>query len=98
MISVTLQQSILMTIHDIINEIRILNNETTRKAVFEINRILQNNKTLLLKHMDPDNLGPILQYFENLSQASHKEYTTENYTTEYTKHYHLLMYYFNKIS
>jgi hypothetical protein len=86
-----------MTIHDIITEIQSLNNESTRKAVFEINRILQNNKIVFLKHIDADHLNSILQHFENLSQASHKEYTTENYTTDYSKHYNLLMYYCNKI-
>ena len=86
-----------MTIPDIINEIQSLNKESTRKAVFEINRILQNNKALLLKYIDADNLNSILQNFENLSQASHKEYTATIFTNEYQKHYNLLLYYCHKI-
>lgn len=86
-----------MTIHDIINEIQSLNNENTRKSVFEINRLLQNNKALLLKHMDAENLNPILNQFDSLTQASHQEYTLESFTYDYQKQYQLLMYYFNKI-
>lgn len=86
-----------MTIHDIINEIQSLNNENTRKSVFEINRLLENNKALLLKHMDTESLNPILTQFDSLTQASHQEYTSESFTYDYQKKYQLLMYYFNKI-
>ena len=86
-----------MTVHDIINEIQSLNNENTRKSVFEINRLLQNNKVLLLKHIDAENLNPILTQFDNLTQASHQEYTSESFTYDYQKQYQLLMYYCNKI-
>ena len=86
-----------MTIHDIINEIQHLNNESTRKSVFEINRLLQNNKIVLCKHIDPENLNPLLHQFDSLTQASHQEYTSESFTYDYQKHYQLLMYYFHKI-
>ena len=86
-----------MTVQDIINEIQSLNNENTRKSVFEINRLLQNNKVLLLKHMDAENLNPILNQFDSLTQASHQKYTSESFTYDYQKQYQLLMYYFNKI-
>ena len=86
-----------MTISDIINEIQSLNKESTRKAVFEINRILQNNKALLLKYIDADNLNSMLQNFEHLSQASHNEYASAMFINEYQKHYNLLLYYCHKI-
>ena len=80
-----------MTVHDIINEIQSLNNENTRKSVFEINRLLQNNKVLLLKYMDAESLNPILNQFDNLTQASHQEYSSESFTYDYQKQYQLLM-------
>lgn len=86
-----------MTVHDIINEIQSSNSENTRKSVFEINRLLQNNKVLLLKHIDSENLNPILNTFDSLTQASHQEYNSESYTYDYQKQYQLLLYYFQKI-
>lgn len=86
-----------MTIHDIISEIKSLETDSTRKSVFDINRILQNNKVLLLKHIDKDALLPIINQFDNFTQASHKEYTSESFVFDYQKNYNLLMYYFNKI-
>ena len=87
-----------MTIHDIITEIQNLNNEPSRKSVFEINRLLSNNKELIIKHIDADTINPLFKNFDSLSQASHKEYLSDNFTNEYQKQYNLLMYYFNKIS
>ena len=87
-----------MTIHDIITEIQNLNNEPSRKSVFEINRLLANNKELIIKHVDVDAINPLFKNFDYLSQATHKEYISDNFTNDYQKQYNLLMYYFNKIS
>ncbi len=86
-----------MTIHDIVSEIKSLESDSIRKAVFDINRLLTNNKTLLLKHIDKDNLNPLLIQFDNFTQAPHKEYTSDSFAFEYQKNYNLLLYYFNKI-
>ena len=86
-----------MTIKHVISEIENCHLEPTRKAVIDINRLLQNNKLLLLKSINDDSAISIFTNFENMSQVSYHDYNSTSFKEDYLKQYHLLNYYLNKI-
>lgn len=86
-----------MTIKHVISEIENCHLEPTRKAVIEINRLLQNNKSLLLKSINDDSAISIFNHFESLSLVSYQDYNSLSFREDYLKQYHLLQYYLNKI-
>jgi hypothetical protein len=86
-----------MRLHDLINEIHELSNNTPRKAAFDIYNILENNKALFEPTMDPDTFRQILNSFEKMAYAGAAEFNSPNYKDEFQKSYNLLSFYLNKI-
>jgi hypothetical protein len=86
-----------MLIDDVIGEIRNCKNASVHKSAFDIYRLLENNKTLFLKKMNPDNFNHLLTTFENLSYGNPKDYNTAGYAREYNTAYDLLLFYLDRI-
>ncbi len=86
-----------MRIHDLINEIHEISNNTPRKAAFDIYNILENNKKLLEPCMDAETFAQILKSFEKMAYAGASEFNSPNYKDEFQKSYSLLSFYLGKI-
>jgi hypothetical protein len=86
-----------MRLHDLINEIHELSQNTPRKAAFDIYNILENNKTLFAPCMDTDTFRQILNAFEKMAYAGAAEFNSPNYKDDFQKAYSLLSFYLGKI-
>lgn len=86
-----------MRIHDLINEIHELKNNTPRKAAFDIYNILENNKTLFLEKLETDVFNQILNDFEKMAYAGAVEFNSLHYKDDFSKAYNLLSFYLNKV-
>jgi hypothetical protein len=86
-----------MLLPQIINEIKELKTQPTRRSCLAIFQLLENNKTLFLQNMEPDNFNHVYATFEQLSEANPKEYNSQNYMHEYEKAHSLLMFYLDRI-
>lgn len=86
-----------MRIHDLINEIHELKNNTPRKAAFDIYNILENNKTLFLNAMDADVFNQVLNQFEKMAYAGAVEFNSSSYKDDFSKAYNLLRFYLDKV-
>lgn len=86
-----------MRLHDLINEIKELNNTTPRKAAFDIYNILENNKSLFGTALEEDVFRQILKAFETLAYANASEFNSSSYKEDFLKSYNLLLFYLNKV-
>lgn len=86
-----------MRLHDLINEIQEISNNTPRKAAFDIYTILENNRTLFEPVMDKDVLRQILSTFEKLAYANATEFNSAQYKDDFLKAYNLLAFYLGKV-
>lgn len=86
-----------MRIHDLINEIHELKNNTPRKAAFDIYNILENNKSLFLNAIDTDVFNQVLNQFEKMAYAGAAEFNSASYKDDFSKAYNLLQFYLNKV-
>lgn len=86
-----------MRLHDLINEIHELQNNTPRKAAFDIYNILENNKMLFAPVMDADVFEQLLKSFENMAYAGAAEFNSPHYKDDFQKSYNLLSFYLDKV-
>jgi hypothetical protein len=86
-----------MNIHELVDQLRNYKDQVSHRSTMEIYNLLENNKSLFLKYIEPENFGPILSGFETLSFSSPKEYATADYKREFQKLYELLMFYSERI-
>jgi hypothetical protein len=86
-----------MNIHELVEQLRNYKDQASHRSTMEIYNLLENNKTLFLKYIDPENFTPLLSNFEALSFSSPKDYATADYKREFQKLYDLLMFYSERI-
>lgn len=86
-----------MNIHELVEQLRNYKGQVSHRSTMEIYNLLENNKPLFLKHIDPENFGPMLSGFEQLSYSSPKDYASTDYKREFQKLYELLMFYAERI-
>ena len=86
-----------MLINDVILEIKNYTNTSIHKSALDIYKLLEGNRDVFLKKMNPDNFNHLLKSFENLTYANPKEYNTSGYAREYQSQYDLLLFYLERI-
>ena len=86
-----------MLINDVILEIKNYTNTSIHKSALDIYKLLEGNKDVFLKKMNPDNFNHLLTSFEKLTYENPKEYSTSGYAREYQSQYDLLLFYLDRI-
>ena len=78
-----------MLINDVILEIKNYKNSSVHKSALDIYKLLEGNREVFLKKMNPDNFNHLLMSFEKLCYENPKEYTTTGYQRDYQTQYDL---------
>ena len=86
-----------MLINDVLLEIKNYTNTSIHKSALDIYKLLEGNRDVFLKKMNPDNFNHLLLSFENLTYENPKEYNTLGYAREYQSQYDLLLFYLDRI-
>ncbi|MBL7932873.1 MAG: hypothetical protein JNL60_13270 [Bacteroidia bacterium] len=84
-------------IDQLIEDIREMKNETTRRSAHRIFNMLEGHKREFSGKIDSDYLELALKTFEALSEASAGESQTEDYKREFKKSYEGLLFHLNRI-
>jgi hypothetical protein len=84
-------------ISQLIAEIRDIGAEPNHRNSIQLHRILDGNSTLFLSHLDPENFNPILKRFEALADSSAKEFQSDYFKQDYSRHFELLLFFLNRV-
>lgn len=84
-------------IQQLIEEIRELRGEQNHRTALHLYNLLENNRTLFLGKLDPNDFKIILKNFEALSEAHPRDYGSSSFKNDFQRAYELLAFHLNRV-